>query len=93
MPTWHALPQFWRDYERLSPTQRAAFRQAVDALVADLRAGRFRTSLRIHKLADRPQWSMTWAPDGRATFTFGPEQKEGHPHVVWHRSGGHEISG
>lgn len=91
MPTYEFSTAFRRDYARLTGAQRAAFQQAVKALVEDLRAGRFRTGLRIHKLTDRPWWSMTWAPDGRATFAFGPEQKDGHPHIVWLRIGGHEI--
>lgn len=82
---------FRRDYARLTPTQRAAFQRAVTALVADLRRGRFRKSLRIHKLPPAPLWSMSWAPNGRATFRLGvnPETKE--PHVQWWRIGGHEI--
>ncbi len=34
---------------------------------------------------------MTWAPDGRATFRYGPEQVEGEPHVIWRRIGDHDI--
>ncbi|MER6108587.1 hypothetical protein ACWG5P_11115 [Streptomyces prasinus] len=34
---------------------------------------------------------MTWAPDGRATWQYGDELREGEPHVIWRRVGGHEI--
>jgi len=36
-------------------------------------------------------FEMTWAPDGRATFQFGPEVVAGQPHVIWRRIGRHEI--
>ena len=34
---------------------------------------------------------MTFAPDGRATWQFGPEIKARQAHVVWRRIGTHEI--
>jgi hypothetical protein len=39
----------------------------------------------------RDVWEMTWAPNGRATWHYGPEQKPGEPHVIWRRIGTHEI--
>jgi hypothetical protein len=30
-------------------------------------------------------------PDGRATFTFAPPVREGKPHVIWRRIGGHDV--
>jgi len=36
-------------------------------------------------------YEMTFAPDGRATFTFGEEIRPGETHIVWRRIGGHEI--
>ncbi|TDQ53002.1 hypothetical protein [Actinorugispora endophytica] len=34
---------------------------------------------------------MTWAPDGRATWEYGDEQRSGTPHVIWRRVGTHAI--
>jgi hypothetical protein len=34
---------------------------------------------------------MTRAPDGRATFQYGPEIAPGEPHVIWRRIGTHAI--
>jgi hypothetical protein len=34
---------------------------------------------------------MTWAPDGRATFSYGEERVPGKAHVIWRRSGFHAI--
>ncbi|MGH3695333.1 MAG: hypothetical protein ACRDRX_15325 [Pseudonocardiaceae bacterium] len=36
-------------------------------------------------------WEMTWVPDGRATFEYGPEKHPGEPHVIWRRVGTHGI--
>jgi len=36
-------------------------------------------------------WEITWAPDGRATFAYGPEVLAGQPHIVWRRIGTHDI--
>ncbi len=36
-------------------------------------------------------FEMTWAPDGRATFSYGEEQRSGEPHIVWRRVGTHAI--
>jgi len=34
---------------------------------------------------------MTWAPDGRATFSYGEERIAGKPHVIWRQTGTHSI--
>ena len=34
---------------------------------------------------------MSWAPDGRATFSMGNSVVEGKLHIVWLRIGGHDI--
>jgi hypothetical protein len=34
---------------------------------------------------------MTWAPDGRATFSYGTPVKEGEAHIIWRRIGTHDI--
>ncbi|MGQ0773239.1 MAG: hypothetical protein ACT4NY_02280 [Pseudonocardiales bacterium] len=36
-------------------------------------------------------WELTWAPDGRATWQYGPEQLAGEPHIIWRRINTHDI--
>ena len=92
MPTYDAEETFWRQHARLTAAQRAAFREAVDKFVSDLRRGTFRKGLRIKRYAAHPDtWEMTWADNGRALFRYGPSIHPGEPHVVWLRIGGHAI--
>ncbi len=93
MPTREILPQFWRDWARLAPEQRAAFLVAIDKLVADLRAGAGpRAGLRVKGVRGSPGvYELTWAPDGRATFSYGRSVVGAEPHVIWRRIGTHEI--
>ena len=92
MPTHEELPEFWRDFDALTPEERRAFRSAVARFVADLRRGTFRTGLRIKRVQAHPGvWEMTWAPDGRATFHYGAETHPDEPHIVWRRIGTHDI--
>lgn len=93
MPTREILPQFWRDWERLTPEQQAAFLVAVDKLVEDLRArGGLRPGLRIKGVRGAPGvYELTWASDGRATFAYGRAIVGDEPHVIWRRVGTHEI--
>jgi hypothetical protein len=39
MPTRDVLASFWRDWDRLTPQQQRAFRQAVARFIADLAGG------------------------------------------------------
>lgn len=93
MPTSELLPDFRRDYARLTEEQKKAFRLAVKKFVIDLRRGSFRGSLRVKPMQDNPNiFEMTWeGQDGRATFDYGPEQRPGEKHIRWRRIGGHEI--
>jgi hypothetical protein len=34
---------------------------------------------------------MSWAPDGRATFEYGPEARPREAHIIWRRIGTHSI--
>jgi hypothetical protein len=36
-------------------------------------------------------FEMTWAPDSRATFSYGNERIPGKAHVIWRRIGTHAI--
>ena len=93
MPTSELLPDFRRDYARLTEEQKKAFRLVVKKFVIDLRRGSFRGSLRVKPMQDNPNiFEMTWeGQDGRATFDYGPEQRPGEKHIRWRRIGGHEI--
>lgn len=93
MPTYGWLARFRVDFERLTPTQQAAFLMAVDQFVADLREGRtFRKGLRVKGVQGASGvFEMTWAGDGRATFEYGDEIVEGQPHVIWRRVGTHSV--
>ena len=95
MPTYDVLDAFRRDLERLTPAHRRAFRAAVANFVEDLRRRKgFRKGLRVKKMRGHGSiWELTWAPDGRATFSFGEEQQSGEVHVVWRRIGTHTIFG
>ena len=95
MPTYERLRRFDRDYDALSPEEKDAFKAAVRKFVADLDRGKgFRKGLRVKGVKGSPGlYEMTWADDGRATFSYGKSIREGEPHVVWHRIGGHGIFG
>ena len=93
MPTYAWLARFRADFERLTPTQQAAFLVAVSHFVEDLRQGRpFRKGLRIKGVqGSGGVFEMTWADGGRATFEYGREVVKGQPHVVWRRVGTHTV--
>jgi hypothetical protein len=93
MPTREVLASFWRDWDRLTPRQQRAFREAVSRFIADLAAGQaFRRGLRVKRVQGHAGvWEMTWAPDGRATFEYGDEVVPGQPHVIWRRIGTHDV--
>jgi len=94
MPTSELLPDFRRDYRRLTEEQKGAFRTAAKKFVIDLRrGGQFRGSLRVKPLQSHPGISeMTWeGEDGRATFDYGPDVQPGERHIRWRRIGRHEI--
>lgn len=98
MPTYYRTGRFRRDWTRLTGTQQGLLRTARDSLVDDIRAmkagqrSRFRRSLRVKGVKGAPGvFEMTWARDGRATFSWGDEVVPGERHVIWRRCGGHEI--
>ncbi|MCA1223394.1 hypothetical protein [Streptomyces sp. 8L] len=94
MPTYETLSRFTADLHRLTPEQRRAFHRVVArAFVPGLRTGgRFPAGLRIKGVRRTPGvYELTWAPGGRATWSYGREQVAGVPHVIWRRIGGHDI--
>ncbi|MCK9876566.1 hypothetical protein MXD59_12395 [Frankia sp. Ag45/Mut15] len=94
MPTYEAIAQFWADYRRLRPEQRAAFLRARTLFVDGLAEGALHPSLRVKGFKLRPGvFELSWAPNGRALFTYG-SPLPGHgtdPHVIWLRVGTHDI--
>ena len=79
MPTHEETPTFLRDYGRLTNTQEKRLEAALSQFIADLRAieageqAWFRPGLRVKRVRGvAGLYEMTWAPDGRATFSMGP---------------------
>ena len=96
MPTFELTPRFERDWRKLADHQKDAFRKTIrEAFVPDLSAPDqpFRPGLRVKGVTAHPGiFEMTWAPDGRATFSYGEEHVPGTAHVIWRRIGTHAIS-
>lgn len=83
------------DWERLTPQQQRAFREAPvqSSLTSPMGAQSFHPRLRVKRVqGHRGVWEMTWAPDGRATFEYGAEVRLGEAHVIWRRVGTHSVS-
>jgi hypothetical protein len=97
MPTFELTPRFERDWRKLAPPQREAFRKVVrEAFIPGLDTPDqpFRPGLRVKGVTAHPGvFEMTWAPDGRATFSDGNECIPGKAHVIWRRIGGSSHSG
>ena len=93
MPTYERLPRFDRDYDSLSEDERAAFKLAIRKFVEDLERGEgFRKGLRVKGVRGAEGlYEMTWAPNGRATFSYGESLRNDEPHIIWRRVGGHDI--
>jgi hypothetical protein len=86
------LARFGADFDVLSVHQQAAFLAVVAQFVADLKAGSFRSSLRVKGVKGAAGiFEMTWAADGRATFEYGSEITPGEAHIVWRRVGTHDV--
>jgi hypothetical protein len=93
VPTFQVTPRFERDWKQLTPELRARFQRVIAGqFVPDLARGAFRPGLRVKGVQAAPGvFEMSWAPDGRATFTYGRQQRTGEPHVIWRRIGTHEV--
>ncbi|MCW2694688.1 MAG: hypothetical protein JWM67_3292 [Mycobacterium sp.] len=94
MPSYERTARFAKDWAVLDPASQARFRATVaEKFVPDLVSGRFRSGLGVKPVegTDEPVWELRWAPDGRATWQYGPERFPGTPHVIWRRIGTHDI--
>ena len=88
MPTYESLAAFQRQWAKLDPAQRTAFRRAVAGFIANLKAGEgFSPELRMHKLVNMEIWSLSWAQDSRTLFRFGAEITPGETHIIWEAIG------
>ncbi len=95
VPTFELTERFWDDWHRLTPAQQERFLRARDLFASNLIAGRgFQNSLRVKGVqGSSGVYEMTWADDGRATFSYGRSNQRGAPHIIWRRVGTHEIFG
>ena len=94
MPTYAWLARFGADYfDRLTREQQTVFLLAVAQFVEDLNAGPgFRAGLRIKGVKGAAGiFELSWADDGRATFSYGEPVVTGETHIVWRRVGTHAI--
>ena len=98
MPTHGETFLFLREYDKLLPEQQNRFRIALGRFIADLLAMEdgmtrwFRPGLRVKEVQGMADtYEMTWAPNGRALFTFSDDVNSGKRHVVWERIGTHNI--
>jgi hypothetical protein len=92
LPTHQELARFLRDWQHLSSEQRGAFLRVLPLFVAGLASQSFAPQLRVKRVqGETGLWEMTWAADGRATFSYGAEVKAGQPHIIWRRIGTHDI--
>lgn len=93
MPAFDRPPRFQKDRDDLDPALQDRFRVAGHEFVEDLDpGGEFRRGLRVKRLqGTEGVLEMTFAPNGRATWGYGPEQRAGLAHVVWRRLGDHSI--
>jgi len=93
VPTYVASPEFWALWAKLSDEEKKQFRRAVTKFVTDLKSGQgFRAGLRVKGIKGAPgMYEMTWAPDGRAVFSYGPSIRGGEAHIIWHAVGTHSV--
>jgi hypothetical protein len=93
VPTYEVSPEFLDLHSRLTGEQKRRFRRKVGEFVEDLQRGQgFRVGLRVKGLQLAPGlFEMTWAPDGRAVFSYGAQVIEGEPHIIWHAIGTHAV--
>ena len=93
MPTYELEDPFRQDLKRLTPEQYRLFKKAVRKMVEDIKAKRpFRAGLRVERFESiKGAYEMSWAPDGRALFTYGTSPHPGDTHIIWLRVGTHDI--
>ena len=93
MPTFSRTPRFMQELKKLTSQQRQRFesRAITEFVVTSRPAGSVPVCGSSESRPPPGVWEMTWAPDGRATFEYGPELRPGEPHVTWRRVRPHDI--
>jgi hypothetical protein len=94
VPTFERSARFDREFRRLPRELQRAFLDMLPSLIEALRTTppAFPSVLRVKRVHGRVGvWEVTFAPDGRATFTYGEEVLPGEPHVIWRRVGTHGV--
>lgn len=97
---YQVLDSFRNDFRRLPSEHQQLFQQALrEYFLPAIDNGAFSGSptwprrLRIHKLNNTENYSLTWnfvSPDGRATFHLDKNEASD-PVLVWRRIGDHSI--
>jgi hypothetical protein len=92
MGTFFGTVGFMRGFRSLSEDMQAKFISAAKQFSDELDKGNgFSRGLRVKKLQGRNnEWELTYAPDGRAVFQYGPEVRPGVKHVDWLSIGTHD---
>jgi hypothetical protein len=93
-PTYEASARVLRELRKLPLDQRRAFLAARDELVVALQQSppQFPPGLRTKRVQGTDDvWELTFAPDGGATFRYGPQVRPGEPHIIWLRVGTHAV--
>lgn len=96
MPTFERLARFDREFRRVPRELQRAFLAMLPLFIAALRERppSFPPALRVKRVQGAEGvWEVTFAPDGRATFTYGDPVRPGEAHVIWRRIGHHDILG
>jgi len=94
VPTFERSARFDREFRRLPRELQRAFVAMLPTFIAALRVDppTFPPVLRVKRVQGSDGvWEITFAPDGRATFAYGPEILPGEPHVICRRVGTHEV--
>ena len=84
-----AADTFYRSYERLDPEDRTRFRNAVSMLMEAFgRNEELPASLRVRPVAGAEDiYEMSWAADGRATFSIRSDPDGDQRVIFWRRVG------
>ena len=85
---------FKREYRKQTPEEKARSKVAVDKLVSALKQDppALPGDPLVHPLSGHHGvYELRFAPDGRATFTFGSPVRGSEPLIIWCRIGGHEL--
>lgn len=94
MPTFERAPRFDREFRRLPRELQRAFLAMLPLFIEALRMSppAFPPGLRVKRVQGTSSvWEVTFSADGRATFSYGDEQRSGEPHVIWRRVGTHDV--